>query len=51
MTDDEHVHVDLVVSLVAVLRDLHTRQPELVEQVCEDHGVEIDWTPDTTEGP
>ena len=36
-------HEDIAVKLAAVLRDLHTRIPDLVEAVCDEHGVDIDW--------
>lgn len=42
---DEDIIGDLVVPLVAVLRELHHRPglEEIVEQACEERGVEIDW--------
>jgi hypothetical protein len=56
MNDDEFVHVDLLVAVTDVLRDLRRRltvHPEcqaVLDQVCDDHGVEIDWSDGDTAG-
>jgi hypothetical protein len=39
----EDFHKDIAVKLTMVLRDLHGSVPRLVEQACDEHGVEIDW--------